>query len=202
MKTLFFDTETTDLNPGQIAQLSFIIEENGKILEAKNYFFTVDSMGEGAQRVHGMSKEFLFNESGGKRFGDFAEELFNYFSTTTLVAHNLKFDEKFMSSEFWRQNLSLRPAGRQCTMEYFKDVLKIPAKNTKYGKYKNPRLEEVVDAFKIDKEKVLKYSSELFGNGNIGFHDSRYDTTAMYIAVNIYREMLSGGRDWHNAFCK
>lgn len=39
MKKVFLDTETTDIAPGQIAQLSMIIEEDNGNIYAKNYFF-------------------------------------------------------------------------------------------------------------------------------------------------------------------
>ena len=33
MKIIYGDTETTDKNPGQICQLSYIVEEDGKIVK-------------------------------------------------------------------------------------------------------------------------------------------------------------------------
>lgn len=203
INNLFFDTETTSLNPGQIGQLAFILEGHGKILLAKNYFFKVDSMDEGAEKVHKMSMQFLEEASKGKTFADQYEEFYPYFRDSKLYAHNLKFDEKFISSEFWRVGISLRPVGRLCTMEAFKDILKIPNKYPKYGKYKNPNLGEVVNHFNLDENKILEYSGKLFGEAeNISFHDARFDTTAMYVATNVYRETLAGGNEWHNTFCK
>ena len=52
MRNVFLDTETTNLTPGQIAQLSYIVEDNGKV-QGKNFFFKVDSMDEGAEKVTG-----------------------------------------------------------------------------------------------------------------------------------------------------
>ena len=55
---LVFDTEATDLEPGQICQLAYLLEQDGEIT-ARNYFFSVDDMSPGAQEVHGFSKEML-----------------------------------------------------------------------------------------------------------------------------------------------
>lgn len=199
---IFFDTETTSLNPGQIAQLAFIVEGHGRIVTAQNYFFTVNEMDEGAQKVHGMSLEFLREKSHGKTFADQVNEFYPYFRDSKLIAHNLKFDEKFISSELWRVGISFKPIARQCTMEAFKEILRIPNKYRKYGKYKNPNLGEVVDFFNIDENKILDYSNKLFGEADITFHDARFDTTAMFVATNIYRETISKGVQWHQMFCK
>lgn len=203
MKMVYFDTETTGLNPGQIAQLSFIVENNGEIECAKNYFFNVDTMEEGAQKVHGLSIEKLREYSNGKTFKDCKDEIYNYFRDSLLIAHNIQFDEKFIGVEFLRSGIKFNPLGSHCTMNYFKDIMKIPARNTRYGKYKNPKLEELVDYYNIDKKKVMEYSSELYGSGDITFHDSRYDTACMFVAVNVYRETL-GNRStiWRDRFCK
>lgn len=202
LKTVFFDTETTSLNPGQICQLAFIVEDqNRKVEVAKCYFFKVDGVDPGAERVHKMSKEFLERESGGKTFADVYTEFYPYFRDNTLVAHNIKFDEKFMSSELWRVGISFRPVDRQCTMEYFKGILQIPNKNPRFGKYKNPNLGELISSFNINQDKVLEYSIELFGGEDITFHDARFDTTAMYVATNIHRESQTNQTKWRDRFC-
>ena len=43
MKKVFLDTETSGLAPGEIAQLSLIIEEETGEVRAKNYFFKIKS---------------------------------------------------------------------------------------------------------------------------------------------------------------
>ena len=47
MKIIVFDTEATDLTPGQICQLSYLMIDGGSVT-GKNLFFTVDDMSEGA----------------------------------------------------------------------------------------------------------------------------------------------------------
>lgn len=202
-KNVFFDTETTGWVPGQVGQLAFIVENQGKIELAKNYFFTVKEMTQGAQDAHHMSKEFLAEQSGGMVFKDVGQEIHQVFKEGRLVAHNLNFDERFLSAELWRLEIPFSALERQCTMEFFKNVVKIPNKNPKYKSFKNPKLAEVVDAFRIDPEMVMKYSVNLFGAGNISFHDARFDTTAMYVATNIYREMSNSREtEWQKVFCK
>lgn len=204
MKNIYFDTETTDLNPGQILQLSYIVEEDGAILKCGNQFFTVESIAEGAQKTHGFSVDDSVSLSGGKLFKDCYEAILSDFSDARLVAHNLPFDEKFLSSEFWRCGVSFRPADRMCTMQYWKDILKIPSvgKAIKYGPYKSPKVSEVLDALNIDIHKVEAYAKQLFGEAGAGYHDARMDTTAIFVAVNIQRNLISGDKDWINVFCK
>ena len=200
MKRVFLDTETTGLAPGQIAQLSLIIEEDGKELVTKNYFFDIDYITSGAEEVCGRGVDFYKEASGGRVFKDDMAEILELLSDATLIAHNLKFDENFISTEFWRQSIVFKPKDRLCTMEFFKDKCKIL---NRFGKIKNPKLEELIDYFKIDKDKVNAYTKQLFGEGNnVGFHDARYDTTSMYVAFKIYCDILHNTKDWTNVFCK
>ena len=201
MGIVYFDTETTSFNPGQICELSLIVEDEGIIKLAKNYFFAVDKMDAGAQETHGFSKELLDELSGGHRFQDYKDELLPIFTENTLVAHNLPFDEKFLSSEFWRCGISFKPIGRLDTMTYFRDIMKIPAKYKKYGPYKNPKLSEVVDYLGIKVDVLQRYTDHLFGASDTSFHDSRYDTAILNVVTNIWREKTNGGCNWHNTFC-
>lgn len=202
MRKVFFDTETSSLTPGQIGQLSMItLNDNGEV-SADNYFFEMDYISPSAEDICGRGLDFYKQASAGKRFEDYKDELLEKFTDSTLIAHNLKFDENFLSTEFWRQNIMFKPADRFDTMLYFKDICKIPA--LKGSKYKNPKLEEVVDYFNIDKAKVLRYSQELFNStDSFGFHDSRYDTTSMFVFFQIYAEMQrQDGDAWRKAFVK
>lgn len=202
LENIFFDTETTDINPGQIGQLSYIIEGSSGVLNAGNLFFKVDKVSEGAEKVHGFSAQDFEKLSGGLTFKDRLDEVYSAFNGRRLVAHNVGFDIKFISSELWRCGISFKPLESQCTMEFFKNVLLIPNRYKKYGQYKNPKLSEVVDYYNINNDKLRAYTEQLFGNqGDIqGLHDSRFDTTAMYVVTNIYREKMNGLRDWHNIF--
>ncbi len=204
MKKVFLDTETTGLKPGQIGQLSMIIEYDDSKIEAKNYFFNIDYIEDGAAEVCGRDLEFYKKASNGKCFKDYKLEILEILKDSLLIAHNEKFDENFISTEFWREDIIFKPAQRFCTMEYFRDIIKLlPGR---YGhKYKNPKLSELVNYFNIDEDKVKKYSVQLFGNDdstNTGFHDARYDTTSMFVAFCIYRDSLNNSTKWKDAFSK
>ena len=200
MRRIFLDTETTGFSPGQIAQLSMIIDEDNKAPVGKNYFFEIDYITEGAEEICGRGIEFYKEASQGRRFKDDMQEIFDTLKDSTLIAHNLQFDENFISTEFWRQSIIFKPADRFDTMTYFRDICKLPGK---YGnKYKNPKLEELVNHFGINKTKVQKYSEQLFNTNNTGgFHDARYDTTSMFVAFQIYKDSLHGGTSWRDTFC-
>lgn len=202
LENVFFDTETTDINPGQIASLSYIIEGIEGVKEAGNIFFKVDSMQPGAQKVHGFSIEQLAELSGGLAFKDRCREVHDLVADKRLIAHNVAFDIKFLSSELWRCGVSYQPLDKLCTMEYFTDILKFPAYNRKHGKYKYPKLTEIVNYYELDPRLIQEYAKELFGvtNENIGYHDSRFDTAAMYVATNVHRDELVGKVNWANTF--
>lgn len=201
MYNIYLDTETTSFVPGSIIELSMIIEDvDTKSIVARNYFFDVDSIDEGAQKAHGFSVEDIHMLSGGKRFEDYYLELNQILTSGTLIAHNEAFDERYLSAELWRCGISFTPLDRLCTMKVFKDILQIPAKYKKYGAYKNPKLSEVMEYLSISTNRVNEYSKRLFNYGGSEYHDSRFDTTAMYVAVQVYREKLHGGSDWHNMF--
>lgn len=203
MKNIYLDTETTDTKPGQIAELTMIVEDSTThdFLGCYNYFFSVDEMTEGAENVHGFSIDALRELSCGQTFKDRLAEIQDILSDACLVAHNEAFDESFISMEFWRCGITYSPKMRVCTMKYFKDLIKIPAKYKRYGPYKNPKLSEVLEYLKIDPKKVEEYSKKLFGMQGTTFHDSRFDTTAMYVAVNVLRDLSNNGNTWLSQFC-
>lgn len=193
---IFFDTETTGLKPGQIGQLAYIKETPTGEIKAGNYFFKVKHVEDGAAQATGRNTDFYKEASGGITFADKSDEIYNLFSESMLVAHNIKFDENFLSMEFWRtgKQLKLTDDKKFDTMEYFTDVLKIP--NRRGGKklYKYPKLEELVNGLKIDTNKVMLATEKLFG-AELGkyykYHDAMYDTTSMFIAFAVYRDIIN-----------
>ena len=64
--------------------------------------------------------------SGGHVFADYIDETENAFSNKKVIAHNLKFDENFMSVEMFRLNRTFKPAARFDTMDYFTDICRLP----------------------------------------------------------------------------
>lgn len=208
MDRIFLDTETTGLTPGQIGQLAVICEkETGEVL-VHNYFFEVGYVEDGAARVTGRNKDWYSEASGGLKFADKASEISQLLAGGTLIGHNLPFDEKFLSAEFWRAGVGFTPINKMDTMEYFTNICKIPKK--KYGRtgnagngkeYKYPKLEELADFLRVNKDVVKKFTENLFNTDLVDFHDARFDTTILFVAFHVYKDMLDGTNGWIDTFC-
>ena len=165
MKKIFLDTETTGLEPGEIIQLTYCVCDTNadgveKVSFAKNFFFEVDYIEPSAQSVHGFSVERLKRLSNGQTFKSVAKEVAEDLQGGIFIAHNIKFDKKFLDAEFNRlSNKTWTPLQFFCTMEYFKNIVQA---KTKTGRLKNPRLEETMDFLKVDKDIVVKGAKKTF----------------------------------------
>ncbi|MEA4899959.1 exonuclease domain-containing protein [Bacillota bacterium Meth-B3] len=181
MKLIVFDTEATDLTPGQICQLSYLCAD-GEAVCGKNMFFAVDEMSEGAQQVHGMSIEDCLGLSGGARFEDRAEEIFEDFSgCDMLVGHNVSADDRYLRVELERCGMNLKKLKTFCTMNYFTGDTQLKRKvNT--GRPKPPKLSELAEFFGVTGELIAEKSAEWFGGGG-ALHDARFDTVATYLCL-------------------
>lgn len=205
MSRVFLDTETTGLVPGQIGQLAMLKESDNGDIGAYNYFFAVDCVEDGAARVTGRNAEFYVMASGNTKFVQYADEIISILSGSTMIAHNVSFDEKFLSAEFWRAEKTFIPSSKFDTMEYFADICKIPKKYKSkrgVGEYKYPKLEEVVSFLNIDTDKIATYAKQLFETDSGEFHDARYDTVAMFVAFHVQKDILYGTTNWIEVFCK
>lgn len=178
---LYFDTETTGLYPGQICQLSYIMQDC-KGLTAKNFFFSVDSMEQNAFLVHGFSVDKLKELSNGKRFCDCFDEInLDFLNADILVAHNVSFDLSFMRKEYERLNKTFLIKEQFCSMKKATPICKLPRKNGVGFKY--PRLNELCEFLQISTDEVNYFSSKIFSN-NLDYHDARFDVGALYLATN------------------
>lgn len=180
---IILDTETTDYTPGQIAQLSYILVNDGEIDRGENYFFAVESMSRGAEKVHGFSEKMLRELSGGRTFADQLDRFRDDFMDRRMVAHNAPFDRSFLSTEFARLGLSYVP-NTFCTMRQSTQIARIP--HPSRGGYKWPTLEEALRALEISPEEVNALASKVFGGGESAFHDARFDSAATWL---IYRKL-------------
>lgn len=178
---LIFDTETTGLYPGNVCQLSYIMQnKNG--LQAKNFFFTVDKVEYSAFLVHGLSVEKLKTLSNGKRFRDFFYEIESDFSLADLVvSHNTDFDFMFMRSEYENLCKDFIINDSFCTMKKSVPICKLPRKTG--ASYKYPKLSELCAFLDITDEDILSKTLQIFGEGAC-YHDARFDTTALFLALN------------------
>lgn len=178
---LYLDTETTSLHPGQICQLSYIMQ-SGENVKAKNFFFSVDQMDFGAFKVHGFSMEKLKVLSKGKRFIDHACEIEKDFNKAdVIIAHNTSFDFMFLRAEFERLGKVFVINNEFCSMKKSTPILKLS--RSKNEGYKYPKLSELCAYFDIKDWQISGVSQKLFGFES-DYHDARFDTTAVYLAVN------------------
>ncbi|SFB22487.1 3'-5' exonuclease [Clostridium frigidicarnis] len=185
MKLIFFDTETTDIKPdiGSICQLSYIIVDTStkpNSIEGKNFFFTVEHMSPSAEKIHGFSLEKLYDLSSGEYFEDKLEYFLNDFlDADILIGHNVSFDIKFLCHELEGIGEIYSPKNKFCTMNYYKNICKIPKAN---GEIKNPKLVEAVQFFGLTDNVISKKADTLFKeSGN--YHDARFDVAATYLIV-------------------
>ncbi len=191
---VYVDTETTDKTPGQIAQMAFITADDDAIVEARNFYFSVGLMSPGAEAIHHLSKAVLSALSANHCFGDYVTDYIDaFFSDRTFVAHNVNFDLMFLKMEMFRCGLVYEPPQIVCTMKRLTPVCKIKGM---YGHFKWPRVEEALQAVKIPRQEVLIKARHLFQPTEVqspqgallGFHDARYDVTAVYLLHQWMRE--------------
>lgn len=176
---LFFDTETTGLIPGRIIQLSYIMTD-GETSVAKNFFFAVSYIEPSASAVHGFTVEKLNALACGKTFSCDIDEIYDDFlSADLIVAHNVKFDIGFLIAEFCYQDRIFRYNESFDTMKFFTPIMKMERSNHKGYKY--PKLGELCEFLDIYPYDITRKSKELFNTCEVGGHDARYDTVALYL---------------------
>ncbi len=101
-KLIFFDTETTGLDPKdghRIVEIGAVVMKNGIIMEDKDcvfhYYINPERIiGDDVVKIHGITNEKVKNSP---RFIDIAEKFLEFIKDATLVAHNAKFDLKFLN---------------------------------------------------------------------------------------------------------
>lgn len=189
-KYIFLDTETSGLywEEDRICQLSYLVaNEELDILDAKNFYFYLSEVDDGASRVHGLTPNILKELSGGKVFGDFAEEIQKDLKDSIVVCHNVDFDLNFLEQEFRRINVKDKLyEDCFCTMHAYTNILKLPHP---YYYFKYPKLEEVIYYLDIESNQIKTVINRSFKSSS-GFHDARYDVACTYLIYREYLEIL------------
>lgn len=188
---LFFDTETTSFNPGNICQMAYVIYD-GETYQGKNLYFNVDWVDPGAQRVHGLSVEKLQRLSGNKDFSCWGMDIYlDFLRADTVVGHNVEFDLRFLKKELADLGFSYHPGSELCTMKALTDLCKLPHKrHSNYvNRYKWPKLDELTNKLLVTPGEISEKGQLIFGNME-GFHDARYDVMATLLC---YQKAVSQG---------
>lgn len=113
MRQIFFDTETTGLNPEQGDRVVDIgcVEMVNRQLTGRHLHFYLNperDMPEEAFRVHGLSSEFLSDKP---KFAQVVDEMLEFMRDAELVIHNAAFDVGFINAELKRCG---RPLLHEC----------------------------------------------------------------------------------------
>lgn len=104
MRQIFFDTETTGLNPESGDRIVDIgcVEMINRQLTGRHLHFYLNperDMPEEAFRVHGLSSQFLADKP---KFAQVVDELLAFLQGAELVIHNAAFDVGFVNAELKR----------------------------------------------------------------------------------------------------
>ncbi len=104
MREIALDTETTGLRPKGGDRMVEIgcVEMQGRIRTGKVFHIYLNperDMPSEAQRVHGLSAEFLSDKP---LFADVADKFLNFLADSPLIIHNANFDMGFINAELGR----------------------------------------------------------------------------------------------------
>lgn len=146
MRQIILDTETTGLEPSQghrIIEFAGLEMVNRKLTgrHCHLYMHPEREIDPDAQRVHGISLEFLVDKP---KFGAITDELLAFISDAELIIHNAPFDVGFLNAEFKR--LGIPPVDQLCAGVI--DTL-VMARDTFPGKRNN--LDALCDRYDIDR---------------------------------------------------
>ena len=104
MRQIVLDTETTGLDPRhghRIIEVACIEMENRRLTghHLHRYINPEREIDEGAQAVHGISREFLADKP---KFADVVDEFLDFINGAELIIHNAPFDIGFLNAELAR----------------------------------------------------------------------------------------------------
>ena len=180
MREIVLDTETTGLDPAQGHRIVEIgcVELFNSIPTGETYHVYLNperDMPEEAQRVHGLSAEFLKDKP---VFAHIADEFLDFIGNDRLVIHNAEFDIKFLNAELKKHNRPLLSFDRVL------DTLALARRRNPGG---SNSLDALCSRYNIDNSRRTKHGAlldseilaevyaELLGGrqSNLGLSDSR-----------------------------
>ncbi|WP_439544967.1 DNA polymerase III subunit epsilon [Sandarakinorhabdus sp.] len=192
MREIVWDTETTGIMPGDGHRIVEIgaLEMVNRTLTGRSFHTYLDpqrAMPKDAERIHGLSSEFL---TGQPVFEQVIDDFLAFLGDAPMVAHNAAFDMEFLNWELKRAGMPIIPLTRAI------DTLEISRKA-------NPGAKHTLDALcnrygidlsgrtkhgaLIDAELLARVYVELTGGRQIGFDlasETRADDT-VYERVSL-----------------
>lgn len=163
-------------------------------VKGKNFYFYTDYVEPSAVNVHGLTPEKLAVLSHGETFSCRIDEIADDFESADLViAHNFEFDRKFMEAEFSWCDRIFHYGNSLCLMRYFTDVVGLMRYNGKSKKF--PKLSELAEFYGIYPYDASVTAAQLFDGFSLSFHDARFDTTTMYLALKEAESSLDSFRE-------
>ena len=168
MRILFFDTETSGLNPqwNVILQLSYQIvdSETWSSVKTVNHYFSwpenKSRVSQEAINVNGLTEEFLRNKQLSNKQTALEEFVTDKDSCDLIVAHNLEFDKKFIIASCREENVKFASGGWSQSYDTMKRMTSYCQIPKDWGKgYKWPKLTELANCLYIDYSKISLHDS-------------------------------------------
>lgn len=184
--SIVFDIETDGSKSSRVCQLSYLKVYKWRVV-GKNMYFKLDYMNIHAQKVHGLSVYKLRRLSNGDVFADRADEIYRDFANADVwVGHDVQCDVRYLTGEFRRIGVKLKPPATFCTLKRYTKEVNIPLKQDP-TKLKPPKLEELMKHFGVTADLVTRKCAKWFGGGDKA-HDARFDTVATYLCMLVGEE--------------
>ena len=181
------DSETSGFKTNYIAQFSYILMDREFNCErVYNGFYQVPIMEEGAEKVHGYSKEWLASVSDAtfhqhRDLGLILDDL----KGRIIIGHNVQFDKNMININLDRVSIPPIMNPEFCTYIY----LKYLAKKQKYPGKQNKKLESFTKFMRLRNEDLQQVVPYLFDCGDVGFHDSRWDVSVIFSAITVNKDL-------------
>lgn len=123
----FVDTETTGLDPdkgARLLEIALVRVERGQVTDT--FTTLVDAGVDVPDYITDVNRITNDDLVGAPKFADVADAVTQRMAGTTVVAHNLTFDWKFLVAEYKRAGLQAPDAPGFCTLELAREMLTLP----------------------------------------------------------------------------